>query len=75
MRECKIDKARFDRLANPLIVDIEGKRMSGKKFDFSTGSFGWKVTGKVEVMVGGEPVEVQINMNATVIGSKALQGA
>ena len=40
--------------------------------EFSTGSFGWNLNTKVIVDVGGQPVNVQVGMNLTVVGSKDL---
>jgi hypothetical protein len=37
---------------------------------FSTGSFGWHTTGKVTATVDGKPVVLQVNVMATVVGSK-----
>ncbi len=38
--------------------------------EFSTGSLGWGASGKIEVMLDGKPVMVQLSVNMTVIGSK-----
>ncbi len=38
--------------------------------EFSTGSFGWNLTGKTMIEVTGIRLNVQIGMNLTVVGSK-----
>jgi len=38
--------------------------------EFSTGSFGWYLNGKIVVTVDGKPCSVQVGMNLTVVGSK-----
>jgi len=46
--------------------------------EFSTGSYGWKGSKKLEVALeggSGEKVFVQISINATVVGSKPTKGA
>jgi hypothetical protein len=40
--------------------------------EFSTGSLGWYLNGKVSVEIDGRPVAVQIGMNLTIVGSKEL---
>jgi len=38
--------------------------------EFSTGSFGWYLNGKILVPIDGKNVSVQVGMNLTVVGSK-----
>lgn len=38
--------------------------------EFSTGSFGWYGSGKAIALVDGKPVQVQLAVTATIIGSK-----
>ena len=40
--------------------------------EFSTGSFGWYVNGKASIVVDGKPIQCQVGMNITVVGSKEL---
>jgi hypothetical protein len=40
--------------------------------EFSTGSVGWYYSGKMAVRVGERPVNVQVSVTITVIGSKDL---
>jgi hypothetical protein len=62
--------------AAALTVSIGGSGMPsdpnlmGAPRQFSTGSLGWNMNGKVTVMVDGKPVTVQCSINLTVVGSK-----
>jgi hypothetical protein len=51
-----------------LIGDSDMELAAGK--EFSTGSFGWYLNGKVLAPIDGKNVSVQIGMNLTVVGSK-----
>jgi hypothetical protein len=53
-------------------IEINGVPMSAEVKEFSTGSFGWYLNGKVTLDVGGTPVNVQVGVNLTVVGSKEL---
>lgn len=46
--------------------------LSAVRKDFSTGSMGWNANGKVTLEVNGIPVECQVGLNVTVIGSADL---
>lgn len=72
-RVCPIDLDTFADEAKPLMVQVSGQVMTAVvKAPFSTGSFGWNANGKMTIMVGDTPVEVQVGLNLTVIGSKEL---
>jgi hypothetical protein len=62
--------ADFTQNAKPLEVTINGVPMLAVPKLFSTGSYGWYLTGKTPVKVGDAVVNVQIGLNATVVGSK-----
>jgi hypothetical protein len=38
--------------------------------EFSTGSLGWNLNHKMDIVVDGKPVSCQVGMNVTIIGSK-----
>jgi hypothetical protein len=40
--------------------------------EFSTGSLGWNINGKLVVQIGETPVTVQVGLNLTLVGSKEL---
>ena len=40
--------------------------------EFSTGSLGWYLNGKATLEIDGKPVQVQIGLNLTLVGSKEL---
>jgi hypothetical protein len=68
---CPITRAQFKQ-AKPVEVVINGIPMTGEVKEFSTGSLGWYLNGKVTIKVGETPVSVQIGMNMTIVGSKDL---
>ncbi len=70
MAKCPIGRKEFLKSATPLRVEINGTPFQAELKEFSTGSFGWNVNGKMTVDIGGTPVNVQIGMNLTVVGSK-----
>ena len=70
---CPVTRAQFVEKAEPLKVAINGQEMLAEVKEFSTGSFGWYLTGKTLVTVDGKPISVQIGMNLTVVGSKEAE--
>ena len=71
-KSCPVTRDEFRDKAQPVNVTINGVPMAAEVKEFSTGSFGWYLTSKVTVEVGGKPVTAQIGMNLTVVGSKEL---
>ena len=67
---CAISKTQFIEKAEPIKVVLNGQELLADKKEFSTGSFGWFYSGKINVMVDGKPLSVQVGMNLTVVGSK-----
>jgi hypothetical protein len=67
---CPISREDFLKLAQPVEIDVAGTKMTATPRQFSTGSFGWYLTGKATLMVNGQPIPVQVGTNLTVIGSK-----
>lgn len=67
---CPITRTQFTEKATPLKVVINGQELSAEVKEFSTGSFGWYLNGKIQVPVDGKNVSVQIGMNLTIVGSK-----
>lgn len=53
-------------------IVINGNEMLAERREFSTGSFGWYLNGKTVVTVDGKPLNVQVGLNLTVVGSKEL---
>ena len=70
---CPVTRAQFVEKAEPLKVTINGTDMLAEVKEFSTGSFGWYLTGKTLVTIDGKPISVQIGMNLTVVGSKEAE--
>jgi hypothetical protein len=69
---CPVTRAEFREQAKPVEVTINGVPLQAEVKEFSTGSFGWYLNGKVPVKVGDKTVHVQVGLNLTVIGSKEL---
>lgn len=69
-KTCPISRKDFQDGAEAVKVNINDFEMEALPKEFSTGSFGWYLTGKTLVSVGGKKVNVQIGLNLTVIGSK-----
>ena len=67
---CPISRKDFREHAKPVPVKIGEIPFLAEVKEFSTGSLGWYLNGKTTIDVGGTPVNVQIGMNMTVVGSK-----
>jgi hypothetical protein len=59
--------------AEPVKLVINGQELVADRKEFSTGSFGWFYNGKVSVLVDGKPLNVQVGLNLTVVGSKEAE--
>jgi len=69
---CPISRAQFKQGAKPVEITIGSQRTDVPVKYFSTGSLGWYLNKKMTIEVGGQPVEVQIGLNMTIVGSKDL---
>jgi hypothetical protein len=69
---CPVSRKEFAEKAKPIEVMIDGNKMIAGNREFSTGSMGWYLNGKMTIMVGDKAVTVQIGMNLTIVGSKEL---
>ncbi len=69
---CPITRAEFRDKAKPITVVINNVPLQAEVKEFSTGSLGWYLNGKMSIDVDGKLVSVQIGMNLTIIGSKEL---
>ena len=72
---CPVSRQQFTATAKPVTVNIGEQALSASVKQFSTGSMGWFANGKVTVLVDGVPVQCQVSMNITAIGSKELPEA
>lgn len=68
--ECPLTRSQFVSAAKPMNVTIEGSPMVAVVKEFSTGSFGWYLNGKMTVQVGDKTLTVQVGGNLVVVGSK-----
>jgi hypothetical protein len=71
---CPLTREEFREKAQPLSITIDGQQMTAPPREFSTGSLGWNLNSKQQMMIGGVSVTVQIGMNVTLVGSKELPG-
>lgn len=71
-RVCPVTRSEFRANAKPIVVTVDGQRLSASVKEFQTSSLGWYLSGKVTLEVGGVPVDVQIGTTVTIIGSKEL---
>jgi hypothetical protein len=69
---CSISRAQFHQHAKAIEVKINEIPLIAEVKEFSTGSLGWYLNGKMTVNIDGKPVTVQIGMNMTIVGSKEL---
>lgn len=72
-RKCRITIEEFLKFATDLVAVIEGQPTVVHRKVFQSGSFGWFVGTKMEIMVNGQPVRCQMTINMTAIGSKPDQ--
>ena len=70
---CPVTRSQFVEKAEPLKIVVNGTELIAEVKEFSTGSFGWYLNGKVLVPIDGKNVSVQVGMNMTVVGSKEAE--
>ena len=71
-KTCPITRRQFREKAKPVTVTINNVPLLAEVKEFSTGSLGWYLNGKVSIEIDGTPVSVQIGLNLTIVGSKEL---
>ncbi len=69
---CPVTRTEFRNDAQAVEITINGVPMTADVKEFSTGSLGWYLNGKVNLKVGDKSVSVQIGLNLTIVGSKEL---
>lgn len=67
---CPVTREEFKEKAEKVKLEINGQTLYAEPKEFSTGSFGWYVSGKAVLQVGGKDVTVQVGANLAVVGSK-----
>lgn len=75
--QCPVSRETFRVAAKPMTVtftDHTGKQQSFPLVvkEFSTGSLGWNLSGKMDVVIGGTECKTQVGINLTLVGSKEL---
>jgi len=69
---CPITREEFRNQAQAIEVSIGGSPQLAEVKEFSTGSLGWYLNGKMPLKIGDKVVSVQIGLNLTIVGSKEL---
>lgn len=69
---CPIGRKEFMDNAKPESFQLAGSNVIAEPKEFSTGSFGWYFSGKVNIEVNGKKLPVQVGCNMTVVGSKTV---
>jgi hypothetical protein len=69
---CPISREKFRTKAKPISITIGSTPTMVPTKEFSTGSLGWYLNGKTVLEVDGTPVQVQLGLSLTIIGSKEL---
>lgn len=69
-KACPLTKEEFMGAAKAVTVVIAGVPMAAGVKAFGTGSYGFYLNGRVTIMIGDTPVEHQVGLNLTAIGSK-----
>ncbi len=69
---CPITRVQFRTRAKPVTISVGEVPMVVPTKEFSTGSLGWYLNGKTVIEIDGTPVQVQLGLSLTIIGSKEL---
>jgi hypothetical protein len=69
---CPITREQFRSRARPVSITVCDVPMVVPTKEFSTGSLGWYLNGKTVIEIDGTPVQVQLGLSLTIIGSKEL---
>ena len=69
---CPISREQFRTKARPITITIGEVPTLVPTKEFSTGSLGWYLNGKTVIEIDGTPVQVQLGLSLTIIGSKEL---
>ena len=69
---CLVSREQFRAKAKQVPVTIAGTQLAADVKEFSTGSLGWYLNGKMQVEIDGVRCQVQIGLNLTIANSKEL---
>ncbi len=69
--ECPLTHAEFHAKAPAsIVVTINGQNYVATRKAFSTGSYGYYLSDKIVMDIGGTPLKIQIGLNMAAVGSK-----
>jgi hypothetical protein len=66
----QMTREQFGQSAKPVSVLIGESPIFAVPKRFSTGSVGWNANGKMQIVVNGEALEIQVGVNLIVINTK-----
>jgi hypothetical protein len=69
---CPISREQFRTKAKAITITVGDAPTLVPTKEFSTGSLGWYLNGKTIMEIDGTPVQVQLGLSLTIIGSKEL---
>ena len=69
---CPISRTDFRAKAKPISVTIGSIAQMAEVKEFSTGSLGWYLNGRITLEIDGQHVPVLINASLVIVGSKEL---
>jgi hypothetical protein len=69
---CPISRPDFRAKAKPISVTIGSMTQMAEVKEFSTGSLGWYLNGRITLEIDGQHVPVLINASLVIVGSKEL---
>lgn len=71
---CPLTRKEFrEHAPQALPITIAGNAVgSALVKEFATGSLGWHANGRVTITVNGKPVQAQVNIILTLVGSKEV---
>lgn len=69
-KSCPVTFDQFEKAGETCVAVINSNTIVGTLKEFSTGSFGYNLNGKILLDIGGKQVPFQVTGNIIAIGSK-----
>lgn len=67
-----LSRPHFRQHAQAIAFSLAGVPLAAVPKEMSTGSLGWHANQRISIDLGGEPVQVQVNVLLTIAHSKEL---
>jgi hypothetical protein len=71
--ESPVTNDEFLAFAEPVVVTVNGQPFQLEAREFKTGSVGFSLSGKVDLIIGGKVVKFQAGVNIILVGSKPVE--